>query len=179
MEDPEEEISPYCETVFQTRRPLQHSEAERTRCEGKTGMTRAVEEKHGEDHGTPKLSWAKRLSHALHSESQGYSTVGEAAPPPLCLSLPPNLYPSEPDEDQTISPYASYTSLSEQTEPIICGWLDKLSPQGYAWSWSSLPSSVFSSLLRNCLCLVPVLSNRCVSHFFFPTVFLQSSCVSC
>uniref|UniRef100_A0A8K9XX63 ArfGAP with RhoGAP domain, ankyrin repeat and PH domain 3 n=1 Tax=Oncorhynchus mykiss TaxID=8022 RepID=A0A8K9XX63_ONCMY len=54
----------------------------------------------------------------------------EAAPPPLCLSLPPNLYPSEPDEDQTISPYASYTSLSEQTEPIICGWLDKLSPQG-------------------------------------------------
>uniref|UniRef100_A0A8C7K8V5 ArfGAP with RhoGAP domain, ankyrin repeat and PH domain 3 n=1 Tax=Oncorhynchus kisutch TaxID=8019 RepID=A0A8C7K8V5_ONCKI len=79
---------------------------------------------------TPKLSWAKRLSHALHSESQGYSTVGEAAPPPLCLSLPPNLYPSEPDEDQTISPYASYTSLSEQTEPIICGWLDKLSPQG-------------------------------------------------
>uniref|UniRef100_A0A8K9V7Y2 ArfGAP with RhoGAP domain, ankyrin repeat and PH domain 3 n=1 Tax=Oncorhynchus mykiss TaxID=8022 RepID=A0A8K9V7Y2_ONCMY len=79
---------------------------------------------------TPKLSWAQRLSHALHSESQGYSTVGEAAPPPRCLSLPPNLYPSEPDEDQTISPYASYTSLSEQTEPIICGWLDKLSPQG-------------------------------------------------
>ncbi|XP_055744281.1 arf-GAP with Rho-GAP domain, ANK repeat and PH domain-containing protein 3-like isoform X2 [Salvelinus fontinalis] len=130
MEDPEEEISPYCETVFQTRRPLQHSEAERTNSEGKTGMTRAEEEKHGEDHGTPKLSWAKRLSHALHSESQGYSTVGEAAPPPRCLSLPPNLYPSEPDEDQTISPYASYTSLSEQTEPIICGWLDKLSPQG-------------------------------------------------
>uniref|UniRef100_A0A4W5P9W0 ArfGAP with RhoGAP domain, ankyrin repeat and PH domain 3 n=1 Tax=Hucho hucho TaxID=62062 RepID=A0A4W5P9W0_9TELE len=79
---------------------------------------------------TPKLSWAKRLSHALHSESQGYSTVGEAAPPPRCLSLPPNMYPSEPDEDQTISPYASYTSLSEQTAPIICGWLDKLSPQG-------------------------------------------------
>uniref|UniRef100_A0A8C7GD15 ArfGAP with RhoGAP domain, ankyrin repeat and PH domain 3 n=1 Tax=Oncorhynchus kisutch TaxID=8019 RepID=A0A8C7GD15_ONCKI len=79
---------------------------------------------------TPKLSWAQRLSHALHSESQGYSTVGEAAPPPRCLSLPSNLYPSEPDEDQTISPYASYTSLSEQTEPIICGWLDKLSPQG-------------------------------------------------
>uniref|UniRef100_A0A673W003 ArfGAP with RhoGAP domain, ankyrin repeat and PH domain 3 n=1 Tax=Salmo trutta TaxID=8032 RepID=A0A673W003_SALTR len=79
---------------------------------------------------TPKLSWAQRLSHALHSDSQGYSTVGEAAPPPLCLSLPPNLYPSEPDEDQTISPYASYTSLSEQTAPIICGWLDKLSPQG-------------------------------------------------
>ncbi|XP_038849381.1 arf-GAP with Rho-GAP domain, ANK repeat and PH domain-containing protein 3 [Salvelinus namaycush] len=130
MENPEEEISPYCETVFQTRRPLHHSEAERTNSEGKAGMTRKEEEKHGEDHGTPKLSWAQRLSHALHSESQGYSTVGEAAQPPRCLSLPPNLYPSELDEDQTISPYASYTSLSEQTAPIICGWLDKLSPQG-------------------------------------------------
>ncbi|XP_045082642.1 arf-GAP with Rho-GAP domain, ANK repeat and PH domain-containing protein 3 [Coregonus clupeaformis] len=127
MEEPEEEISPYCETVFQSRRPLHHSEVERTKSEGKT---RKEEEKHGEDHGTPKLSWAKRLSQALHSESQGYSTVGEAAPPPRCLSLPPNLYPSEPDEDQTISPYASYTSLSEPTAPIICGWLDKLSPQG-------------------------------------------------
>uniref|UniRef100_A0A8K9WNG6 ArfGAP with RhoGAP domain, ankyrin repeat and PH domain 3 n=1 Tax=Oncorhynchus mykiss TaxID=8022 RepID=A0A8K9WNG6_ONCMY len=102
-----ERKSPYCETVFQTRRPLLSLHCR-----------------------TPKLSWAQRLSHALHSESQGYSTVGEAAPPPRCLSLPPNLYPSEPDEDQTISPYASYTSLSEQTEPIICGWLDKLSPQG-------------------------------------------------
>uniref|UniRef100_A0A8C7T0G1 ArfGAP with RhoGAP domain, ankyrin repeat and PH domain 3 n=1 Tax=Oncorhynchus mykiss TaxID=8022 RepID=A0A8C7T0G1_ONCMY len=123
MEDPEEEISPYCETVFQTRRPLQHSEVRLGRLSMRTKLLFL-------QCRTPKLSWAKRLSHALHSESQGYSTVGEAAPPPLCLSLPPNLYPSEPDEDQTISPYASYTSLSEQTEPIICGWLDKLSPQG-------------------------------------------------
>uniref|UniRef100_A0A6Q2XB52 ArfGAP with RhoGAP domain, ankyrin repeat and PH domain 3 n=1 Tax=Esox lucius TaxID=8010 RepID=A0A6Q2XB52_ESOLU len=77
-----------------------------------------------------KLSWAKRLSHALYSESQGYSTVGGPATSPRCLSLPPSLYPTEPDEDQTISPYASYTSLSEQSTPIISGWLDKLSPQG-------------------------------------------------
>ncbi|XP_049597323.1 arf-GAP with Rho-GAP domain, ANK repeat and PH domain-containing protein 3 isoform X2 [Syngnathus scovelli] len=35
------------------------------------------------------------------------------------------------DEDQTISPYASYTSLSDRpATPIISGWLDKLSPQG-------------------------------------------------
>uniref|UniRef100_A0A8C7GEN0 ArfGAP with RhoGAP domain, ankyrin repeat and PH domain 3 n=1 Tax=Oncorhynchus kisutch TaxID=8019 RepID=A0A8C7GEN0_ONCKI len=65
-----------------------------------------------------------------HSLSLRERRLREAAPPPRCLSLPSNLYPSEPDEDQTISPYASYTSLSEQTEPIICGWLDKLSPQG-------------------------------------------------
>lgn len=34
------------------------------------------------------------------------------------------------DEDQTISPYASYTSLGHGAAPIISGWLDKLSPQG-------------------------------------------------
>uniref|UniRef100_A0A6Q2XRY0 ArfGAP with RhoGAP domain, ankyrin repeat and PH domain 3 n=1 Tax=Esox lucius TaxID=8010 RepID=A0A6Q2XRY0_ESOLU len=127
MEDPED-ISPYCETVFQ-RQPLQHSEVESTTSEGKTG-TKKASESHGEDHGSHKLSWAKRLSHALYSESQGYSTVGGPATSPRCLSLPPSLYPTEPDEDQTISPYASYTSLSEQSTPIISGWLDKLSPQG-------------------------------------------------
>uniref|UniRef100_A0A3P8Z3R1 ArfGAP with RhoGAP domain, ankyrin repeat and PH domain 3 n=1 Tax=Esox lucius TaxID=8010 RepID=A0A3P8Z3R1_ESOLU len=111
MEDPED-ISPYCETVFQ-RQPLQHSEVESTTSEGKTG-TKKASESHGEDHG----------------ESQGYSTVGGPATSPRCLSLPPSLYPTEPDEDQTISPYASYTSLSEQSTPIISGWLDKLSPQG-------------------------------------------------
>uniref|UniRef100_A0A4W5PL41 ArfGAP with RhoGAP domain, ankyrin repeat and PH domain 3 n=1 Tax=Hucho hucho TaxID=62062 RepID=A0A4W5PL41_9TELE len=70
---------------------------------------------------------------AGHPNSPGPNvcpTPSTVTPPPRCLSLPPNMYPSEPDEDQTISPYASYTSLSEQTAPIICGWLDKLSPQG-------------------------------------------------
>uniref|UniRef100_A0A672NQM3 Arf-GAP with Rho-GAP domain, ANK repeat and PH domain-containing protein 3-like n=1 Tax=Sinocyclocheilus grahami TaxID=75366 RepID=A0A672NQM3_SINGR len=40
------------------------------------------------------------------------------------LSTPP-LY-----EDHIISPYASFTSLSERAAPILSGWLDKLSPQG-------------------------------------------------
>uniref|UniRef100_A0A668AJH0 ArfGAP with RhoGAP domain, ankyrin repeat and PH domain 3 n=1 Tax=Myripristis murdjan TaxID=586833 RepID=A0A668AJH0_9TELE len=72
-----------------------------------------------------------RLSQALHpGDSQGYSTVGELSPPQRCLSLPPHLCHAEPDDDLTISPYASYTSLSERAAPIICGWLDKLSPQG-------------------------------------------------
>uniref|UniRef100_A0AAR2JRH6 ArfGAP with RhoGAP domain, ankyrin repeat and PH domain 3 n=1 Tax=Pygocentrus nattereri TaxID=42514 RepID=A0AAR2JRH6_PYGNA len=50
--------------------------------------------------------------------------------PPLSSSpdSPSNYH--ELDEDQTISPYASYTSLSERAAPIISGWLDKLSPQG-------------------------------------------------
>uniref|UniRef100_A0A3Q3GPU8 ArfGAP with RhoGAP domain, ankyrin repeat and PH domain 3 n=1 Tax=Kryptolebias marmoratus TaxID=37003 RepID=A0A3Q3GPU8_KRYMA len=62
--------------------------------------------------------------------SQGYSTVGEAPPPPRSLSLPPHAFPSEGDDELTISPYASYTSLTERAPPIISGWLDKLSPQG-------------------------------------------------
>uniref|UniRef100_A0A8C9Y5V8 ArfGAP with RhoGAP domain, ankyrin repeat and PH domain 3 n=1 Tax=Sander lucioperca TaxID=283035 RepID=A0A8C9Y5V8_SANLU len=86
------------------------------------------------------LSWTKRLTQALlPGDSQGYSTVGEPAPPvrygepppPVrYLSLPAHTYPSEADEDLTISPYASYTSLTERAPPIISGWLDKLSPQG-------------------------------------------------
>ncbi|XP_053284222.1 LOW QUALITY PROTEIN: arf-GAP with Rho-GAP domain, ANK repeat and PH domain-containing protein 3 [Pleuronectes platessa] len=113
-DDPEEEISPYCETVFQSRRNL--SESDRSRLEGKE--MRRDESKPAEDHG-----WEK-LSQALHSaDSQGYSTVG-GPPPPL------HIVPSETDEDLTISPYASYTSLSERAPPIISGWLDKLSPQG-------------------------------------------------
>ncbi|XP_073343483.1 arf-GAP with Rho-GAP domain, ANK repeat and PH domain-containing protein 3 [Pagrus major] len=120
-DDPEEEISPYCETVFQTRRNPLIIESERSR----------LEEKHAEDHGSQKFSWTRRLSHALHSgDSQGYSTVGEPPPPLRYLSLPPHTFPSEADEDLTISPYASYTSLTERAPPIISGWLDKLSPQG-------------------------------------------------
>ncbi|KAL0973712.1 hypothetical protein UPYG_G00209930 [Umbra pygmaea] len=130
MEDPEEDISPYCETVFQSRRPPQSSETEWTMGEAKTGMTKKESEYFGEHHGSHKLSWSKRLSSTLSSEFQGYSTVGEPTTPPRCLSLSPNLHTTEPDEDLTISPYASFTSLSEQTAPIISGWLDKLSPQG-------------------------------------------------
>ncbi|KAM4621444.1 arf-GAP with Rho-GAP domain, ANK repeat and PH domain-containing protein 3 [Polymixia lowei] len=128
-DDPEEEISPYCETVYQTRRPPHLCQIDRSRSEG--SESKREEEKHTEDHGFHKLSWAKRLSQALHAtDSQGYSTVGEPSPPQRCLSLPPDIYPTETDEDMFISPYASYTSLSERMTPIICGWLDKLSPQG-------------------------------------------------
>uniref|UniRef100_A0A665UHF8 ArfGAP with RhoGAP domain, ankyrin repeat and PH domain 3 n=1 Tax=Echeneis naucrates TaxID=173247 RepID=A0A665UHF8_ECHNA len=47
------------------------------------------------------------------------------------VSESPSLIPFvSADEDLTISPYASYTSLTERAPPIISGWLDKLSPQG-------------------------------------------------
>ncbi|KAF7654506.1 hypothetical protein LDENG_00068930, partial [Lucifuga dentata] len=161
-DDPEEEISPYCETVFQTRRYPQLCESERTKMDGRE--TKKEEEKHAEDHGSQKLSWARRLSQALHSgESQGYSTVGEPLPPNRCLSVPTHSYPSETDEDLTISPYASYTSLSERAAPIICSWLDKLSPQGGQRSvvtvllrlLASAPPCIFF-LLRSCPCLITI-----------------------
>lgn len=94
----EEEISPYCETVFSRRTPL--SEMERSRdCRGSPQA----------DQESPQSLWLKRLSPDSHSS-------GEAPPPHL--------------DDDMISPYASYTSLSDKAPPIISGWLDKLSPQG-------------------------------------------------
>ncbi|XP_047441034.1 arf-GAP with Rho-GAP domain, ANK repeat and PH domain-containing protein 3 isoform X2 [Mugil cephalus] len=106
-DNPEEEISPYCETVFQTRRQIFSSESERSQVDGRE--TRREEP--AENYGSHWFSWTRHLS-------QGYSTVGHAPPP------------SEADEDLTISPYASYTSLAQRAPPVISGWLDKLSPQG-------------------------------------------------
>uniref|UniRef100_A0A8C1D260 ArfGAP with RhoGAP domain, ankyrin repeat and PH domain 3 n=1 Tax=Cyprinus carpio carpio TaxID=630221 RepID=A0A8C1D260_CYPCA len=68
-------------------------------------------------------SWLKRL------DSPGYCTVGEPSPARHSFSLPHNFVSNETDED-IISPYASFTSLSERVAPILSGWLDKLSPQG-------------------------------------------------
>ncbi|KAG7277947.1 hypothetical protein CRUP_022117, partial [Coryphaenoides rupestris] len=128
-EDLEEEISPYCETVFQSRRPAYLCE------------TRGDADRSPEDHRSQKLSWAKRLSQALHTnttssssstDAQGYSTVGEAPPPsPPSRCLPhhhhhhhPHLYPDETDDELVISPYASFNSMSEPSTPLICSWLD-------------------------------------------------------
>ncbi|CAJ1059324.1 arf-GAP with Rho-GAP domain%2C ANK repeat and PH domain-containing protein 3 isoform X1 [Xyrichtys novacula] len=164
-DDPEEEISPYCETVFQTRRNPLIVESERGKLEERNA--RKGEEKPAEDHGNQKFSWTRRLSQALHSgDSQGYSTVGEPPPPVRYLSLPAHTFAPEADEDLTISPYASYTSLSERAPPIISGWLDKLSPQGGQRSAPALLLRVLlssppcvSSILRSCLCLVTFFSS--------------------
>ncbi|XP_026859394.2 arf-GAP with Rho-GAP domain, ANK repeat and PH domain-containing protein 3 isoform X1 [Electrophorus electricus] len=128
MENQDELISPYCETVFQSKRQDQHSEVEGSRGGEVTGTK---EEKLGNDHGHQSQLCGKHQSHAALGDSPGYCTVGESSPTSHSYPLPPrNLYPSELDEDQTISPYASYTSPSERAVPILSGWLDKLSPQG-------------------------------------------------
>ncbi|XP_064184182.1 arf-GAP with Rho-GAP domain, ANK repeat and PH domain-containing protein 3 isoform X1 [Anguilla rostrata] len=124
--DPDE-ISPYCETVFQNNKQLEDTKVARTRSEAGTGALKKDESTKGEDSGPSPPSRTLRPSLPIHSGSQSYCTVGNAG---RCLSMPPRLYPGELDEDQTISPYASYTSQSERAAPIISGWLDKLSPQG-------------------------------------------------
>ncbi|MGH0166646.1 UNVERIFIED_CONTAM: hypothetical protein FKN15_057537 [Acipenser sinensis] len=72
----------------------------------------------------------QRISQILLSESEGYSTVGEHHVPSQSFSLPPDMYGDEIGDDLTISPYASFTSLPDRAQPIISGWLEKLSPQG-------------------------------------------------
>ncbi|XP_077388256.1 arf-GAP with Rho-GAP domain, ANK repeat and PH domain-containing protein 3 isoform X2 [Festucalex cinctus] len=58
-----------------------------------------------------------------------------------------SLQPPDGDEDQTISPYASYTSLNDRATPIISGWLEKLSPQGLESSAHTLGVRVILLLL--------------------------------
>ncbi|KAK7141517.1 hypothetical protein R3I93_015610 [Phoxinus phoxinus] len=119
-EDEDEMINPYCETVFHSKRQYQHSEVDGTKIEEKT----TNKEDKTRDHGQNNHSWLKRL------DSPGYCTVGEPTTGTNSFSLPHNLCSSEADEDHIISPYASFTSLSERVAPILSGWLDKLSPQG-------------------------------------------------
>ncbi|XP_066480097.1 arf-GAP with Rho-GAP domain, ANK repeat and PH domain-containing protein 3 isoform X2 [Tiliqua scincoides] len=64
------------------------------------------------------------------SESGSYSTVNAPQAKSSLFRLSDHLYPDETLDDLTISPYASYASLSERPPTVLCGWLDKLSPQG-------------------------------------------------
>ncbi|NXB18172.1 ARAP3 protein, partial [Rhagologus leucostigma] len=73
---------------------------------------------------------SRLIERIAQNDTEGYSTVeaprAEGAP----FSLPAHLYPDEVLDDLTISPYASFTSLSEPRPTMLSGWLDKLSPQG-------------------------------------------------
>ncbi|KAM4748014.1 arf-GAP with Rho-GAP domain, ANK repeat and PH domain-containing protein 3 [Rhinophrynus dorsalis] len=71
----------------------------------------------------------QRITQIVHNEQEGYSTV-DAPPANNRFSLPSHLYKDEILDDMTISPYASFTSLSDRPRPVLSGWLDKLSPQG-------------------------------------------------
>ncbi|NWT76191.1 ARAP3 protein, partial [Prunella himalayana] len=75
-------------------------------------------------------SRSRLIERIAHNDSEGYSTVEAPRPEGAPFSLPAHLYPDELLDDLTISPYASFTSLSEPRPTMLSGWLDKLSPQG-------------------------------------------------
>ncbi|NWQ89575.1 ARAP3 protein, partial [Burhinus bistriatus] len=70
------------------------------------------------------------INHIIQHDTEGYSTVEAPRAKGAPFSLPTHLYPDEVLDDLTISPYASFTSLSEPRPTMLSGWLDKLSPQG-------------------------------------------------
>uniref|UniRef100_A0A8C3K851 ArfGAP with RhoGAP domain, ankyrin repeat and PH domain 3 n=1 Tax=Calidris pygmaea TaxID=425635 RepID=A0A8C3K851_9CHAR len=91
----------------------------------------APTEDSGGEHGPQGRAFAQPAALSpQENDTEGYSTVeaprAEGAP----FSLPAHLYPDEVLDDLTISPYASFTSLSEPRPTMLSGWLDKLSPQG-------------------------------------------------
>ncbi|XP_061441954.1 arf-GAP with Rho-GAP domain, ANK repeat and PH domain-containing protein 3 isoform X2 [Rhineura floridana] len=136
----EESISPYCESMFghcwsiqgQGATSLEWQEYEELpECTPNTGEERPmsrntrVEEK---SHSAKRE--AAVFSRIVQNETEGYSTVEAPWAKDSPFRLSDHLYPDEILDDLTISPYASYTSLSEHSATVLNGWLDKLSPQG-------------------------------------------------
>ncbi|NXG35507.1 ARAP3 protein, partial [Dromaius novaehollandiae] len=70
------------------------------------------------------------IDRIIQNDTEGYSTVEAPQAEGAQFSLPSHFYPDEVLDDLTISPYASYTYLSEPRPTMLRGWLDKLSPQG-------------------------------------------------
>ncbi|NWV29803.1 ARAP3 protein, partial [Origma solitaria] len=75
-------------------------------------------------------SRSRLIERIAQNDTEGYSTVEAPRNEGTPFSLPAHLYPDEVLDDLTISPYASFTSLSEPRPTMLSGWLDKLSPQG-------------------------------------------------
>ncbi|KAM6408733.1 arf-GAP with Rho-GAP domain, ANK repeat and PH domain-containing protein 3 isoform 3-T4 [Rhynochetos jubatus] len=136
----EQPISPYSETIFGHIAPAQEQkgvgissnqsydavselELDREAC-------RTSSECSSEGRSEDEETRSRLIDHIVQNDTEGYSTVeaprAEGAP----FSLPAHLYLDEVLDDLTISPYASFTSLSEPRPTMLSGWLDKLSPQG-------------------------------------------------
>ncbi|NXN88950.1 ARAP3 protein, partial [Bombycilla garrulus] len=94
------------------------------------GSQRTSSECSSEGRSEDEESRSRLIERIAHSDSEGYSTVEAPRTEGTPFSLPAHLYPDELLDDLTISPYASFTSLSEPRPTVLSGWLDKLSPQG-------------------------------------------------
>nr|XP_033782702.1 arf-GAP with Rho-GAP domain, ANK repeat and PH domain-containing protein 3 isoform X2 [Geotrypetes seraphini] len=135
-------ISPYCETTIgQTLQPLEqkifknpkeqaHISAPAPTPARETEQPRNCTETKGEKKNEERECTLQIIDQIVANDSEGYSTVEVPRQKSNRFSLPAHLYPDEVLEDLTISPYASFTSLSDHSRPVLSGWLDKLSPQG-------------------------------------------------
>ncbi|XP_029439114.1 arf-GAP with Rho-GAP domain, ANK repeat and PH domain-containing protein 3 isoform X2 [Rhinatrema bivittatum] len=137
----EESISPYCETALsRTLQPPEQKIAKNPKVQACTSgpeliqakeshQTRDNTETNGEKNTEQECKF-QLIDWIVQNELEGYSTVEVPQTNKDRFSLPAHLYPDEVMEDLTISPYASFTSLSDYSRPVLSGWLDKLSPQG-------------------------------------------------
>ncbi|KAM8973111.1 arf-GAP with Rho-GAP domain, ANK repeat and PH domain-containing protein 3 isoform 2-T2 [Pelodytes ibericus] len=131
-------VNPYCEAVFNRQPQTQDAKNTKVRTcatmpmftpgeergNNRSASDPIKERKSDVEEGTPQ-----RITQIVHNELEGYSTV-DAPPATNRFSLPSHLYKDELLDDMTISPYASFTSLTDRSRPVMRGWLDKLSPQG-------------------------------------------------
>ncbi|XP_005280935.1 arf-GAP with Rho-GAP domain, ANK repeat and PH domain-containing protein 3 isoform X3 [Chrysemys picta bellii] len=137
-EPAEEPISPYCEAVFGGGLPAREQKSTGTPAvpgcevvpehfpELERERPRTSSEGTAEEHE----SRAQRLDWILQNDMKDYAMVEAPQAEGSQFSLPSHLYSDEVLDDLTISPYASYTLLSERPPTMLSGWLDKLSPQG-------------------------------------------------
>ncbi|KAH0618161.1 hypothetical protein JD844_017148 [Phrynosoma platyrhinos] len=134
----EESISPYCESMFghfwssQSAASLECQEYEEV---PECALSQREEAPTSRSSRTEEKSQATKKESALNccidqNENEGYSTVEAPWAQGSPFRLSNHLYPDEILDDLTISPYASYASLSERPSTVLNGWLDKLSPQG-------------------------------------------------
>ncbi|NWY46643.1 ARAP3 protein, partial [Sylvia atricapilla] len=93
-------------------------------------LLRTSSECSSEGRSEDEESRSRLIERIAHNDTEGYSTVEAPRAQGSPFSLPAHLYPDEVLDDLTISPYASFTSLSEPRPTMLSGWLDKLSPQG-------------------------------------------------
>lgn len=131
-------ISPYSETTFGNTVPAREQKGTDvpsgqsyeavTELEQETQRTSS--EYSSEGRSEDEETRTRLIERIVQNDTEGYSTVDAPRAKGTPFSLPPHLYPDEVLDDLTISPYASYTSLSEPRPAMLSGWLDKLSPQG-------------------------------------------------
>lgn len=133
-------ISPYSETIFGQVAPAQKQKGVGVSSDQNYEAVpeldleqeprRMSSECSSEGRSEDEETRSRLINRIVQNDTEGYSTVEAPQAEGASFSLAAHLYPDEVLDDLTISPYASFTSLSEPRPTMLSGWLDKLSPQG-------------------------------------------------